>query len=242
MQHLEFTRLALSELTPFPGNAKEHDLDELRRSLRRGQFQPIVVRRVGADNIILAGNGTFQAASLEDWETIECKVVDCTDEEALWINLAANRIGERGGYDTEALAALLEELDGDFVGTGWEQDDLDELVAALEAVQDTPFTAPQTASADLPGTAGVTGPGGVSTGVGGTRETVIVLGSDGHDELHGHLAALRASLPNNTLTNGDVVLLAARALRRLADVYHTHSSTCECSVCEIWGETVTATY
>lgn len=234
MQHLEFTRLALADLTPFPGNAKAHDLDELRRSLRRGQFQPIVVRRLGDDNIILAGNGTYQAASLEDWDTIECKVIECTDEEALWINLAANRIGERAGYDDDALAALLEELDGDFVGTGWEQADLDDLLTSLEATQESPFAASQTLPVERSGTSGLPGIPDASTNAGGTRETTILLGADDHDELHGHLTALRSLLENTTMTNGDMLLVAARSLRHLAEVYRTHSATCECSVCAVW--------
>ena len=238
MQHLEFTRLALTDLTPFPGNAKAHDLDELRRSLRRGQFQPIVVRRVDGGHVILAGNGTFQAAELEDWPTIECKVVECTDEEALWINLAANRIGERGGYDTEALAALLEELDGDFLGTGWDQGDLDELTAALEAASELPFVAPQVAPAALPGLPGVDGPERAGTGAGGTRELVVLLGEDDHDELQGHLTALRALLKGNTLTNGDILLVAARTFRQMAHTHAGHSGNCECSVCTIWADAV----
>lgn len=242
MQHLEFTRLALSDLTPFPGNAKAHDLDELRRSLRKGQFQPIVVRRVGDGHVILAGNGTFQAAELEDWPTIECKVIDCTDEEAVWINLAANRIGERGGYDTEALAALLEELDGDFVGTGWDQADLDELTAALEAASESPFVAPQGASAALPRLPGVDGPERAGTAAGGTRELMLLLGTDDHDELQGHLTSLRALLKGNTLTNADVLLIAARSLRIMAEAYRTHSDTCECTVCGIWRDAIERTH
>lgn len=231
MQHIEFANLTLAELTPFPGNAKEHDLDELRRSLRKGQFQPIVVRRDAGQNVILAGNGTFEAAFLEDWTTIECKIIECSDEEALWINLAANRIGERAGYDDDALTALLEELEGDYSGTGWDAEDLADLIAACEATN-SPFVAPQDAPAAPTGTPGDSGTHDAGTS-GGAHETVLLLSDDDHDELHGHLAALRASL-GGTLTNGGILLWSARALRQLTLAHSDHNATCDCSLCNLW--------
>ncbi len=49
----------------------------------------------------------------------------------------------------------------------------------------------------------------------GIRETVIILAQDQHDELHGHLAALRSVLEGNDLTNGAIVLRAVRAFREM---------------------------
>lgn len=230
--------MALTDLEPFPGNAKEHDLDELRRSLRKGQFQPVVVRRDGRRHVVLAGNGTLEAAGLEDWPTLECKVIECTDEEALWVNLAANRIGERAGYDDGALAALLEELEGDFVGTGWDAGDLADLIAACEAADPGPFTA--ASAPPEPPTRSQDGPPDRTDGADGTRETVILLSQNDYDELHGHLAALRTSARN--ATNGELLLASARALRQLRTTCAGHSATCECSACTIsvalaaWGQ------
>jgi hypothetical protein len=214
MEHIEFSHIPLTDLREYPGNAKEHDLDELRLSLRKGQFQPIVVREHEGERIILSGHGTAEAAKLEGWATVECKVINCTDEEALWINLAANRIGERAGYDDPLLAALIEQLDGEYAGTGWQADDLDDLLAALDQVAETPYTATEATYAETPeetearaelGT-------GVSLAARGIRETVIILAQDEHDELHSLLARTRPLLPGDDLTNGQIFLHAMRTL------------------------------
>jgi hypothetical protein len=233
MEHIEFSHIPLTDLREYPGNAKEHDLDELRLSLRKGQFQPIVVREHEGERIILSGHGTAEAAKLEGWATVECKVINCTDEEALWINLAANRTGELAGYDQPLLAALIEQLNGDYAGTGWEADDLDDLLAALDKVAETPYAATQADYAETPeetearselGT-------GVSLAARGIRETVIILTQDNHDELHGHMASLRSVLEGEDFTNGEILLRGARALRLLTAARAAHGAGHDCQSC-----------
>lgn len=214
MDHLEYASVGLETLKPFPGNAKKHDLDEQRRSLRKGQFQPIIVRKTSDGLTILAGHGTTEAAKLEGWTHIDAKIIACDDEEASWINLAANKIGADEGYDNELLAALLEQRDGDYFGTGWNADDLDDLLAALDQVAEAPYQPTQAdfaetkeeteARADL-GT-------GVPLAARGIRETVIVLDQDSHDELHSLLVKCRAALNATDVTNGEIVLQGMRAL------------------------------
>jgi hypothetical protein len=216
MDHIEYASLALDVLKPFPGNAKKHNLDEQRRSLRKGQFQPIIVRRTeDGENIILAGHGTAEAAKLEDWKHIDAKVITCTDDEALWVNLAANKIGADEGYEQDLLAALLEELDGDYVGTGWSADDLDDLLAALDQVAETPYTATRAEYAETPEeTEERAGLGsGIPLAARGIRETVIILPQEDHEELHQHLTKLRDTLDGTDLTNGAIILRAVRYFR-----------------------------
>jgi|SRR4051812_25882614 ParB-like chromosome segregation protein Spo0J len=230
MKHVEFAHIPLAKLQEFPGNAKEHDLDELRRSLRKGQFQPIIVREHEGVYTVLSGHGTTEAARLEDWETVECKVIECSDDEALWINLAANRIGERAGYHDESLAALLEQLDGDYVGTGWEADDLDDLLSALDQVAETPYVATEAQYAETPEQAAARAElgSGESLAARGIRETVIILPQDDHDELHRHLAGLRSSLDaNGDLTNGEILLRAARGLKLTVAARAEHGKDCD---------------
>lgn len=221
MEHLEYASLALKTLTPFPGNAKKHNLDEQRRSLRKGQFQPIIVRRqLEPDggtlvHTILAGHGLTEAAELENLESIDAKVISCTDEEALWINLAANKVGADEGYENDLLVGLLEQLDGDYIGTGWEADDLDDLLAALDQVAETPYVASKAEYAETPEeTEARAGLGsGVPLVARGIRETVLILPQDDHDELHQHLVQLRGSMEGIDLTNGEIVLRAVRFYR-----------------------------
>jgi ParB/Sulfiredoxin domain len=214
VEHIEYANVGIETLKAFPGNAKKHDLDEQRRSLRKGQFQPVIVRKHEDGYTILAGHGTVEAAKLEDWTHIDAKIIDCTDEEASWINLAANKIGADEGYDNELLAALLETRDGDYFGTGWQADDLDDLLAVLDQVAETPYQPSQADYAETPeqtearselGT-------GVPLASRGIRETVIILDQADHEELHSLLVKCRAALNTVDLTNGEVVLQGMRAL------------------------------
>jgi hypothetical protein len=52
-----------------------------------------------------------------------CEIFECTDEDAVRVNVADNRISEFSKRDDEALAELLMEL-GDLTGSGYTADDL----------------------------------------------------------------------------------------------------------------------
>lgn len=121
--------LPISDLTRYPGNPRRGNVGEIRTSVRRlGQYRSVVVRDTGQALVILAGNHTTDAMAAEGHATVRGEVIECSDDEARRINLADNRLAELGGYDDTDLAALLAELDGDFDGTGWTQDDLDALL------------------------------------------------------------------------------------------------------------------
>lgn len=124
----------LDELTPFPGNAKRGDVEQIRSSLRRnGQYRSLVVREV--DNgplIVLAGNHTMQALVADGHLTARCEIITCDDAAARRINLVDNRTAELGDYDNDALAELLASLEGDFEGTGYSHADIDSLLDQVE--------------------------------------------------------------------------------------------------------------
>ena len=122
--------IPLDELTPFPGNAKRGDVDQIRKSLRRnGQYRSLVVREIpDGPIIVLAGNHTLQALTAEGHQAARCEVVLCDEDTARRINLADNRTAELGGYDNDALAELLSYLDGDYEGTGYTDDDVASLI------------------------------------------------------------------------------------------------------------------
>jgi DNA modification methylase len=125
---------SVQALRPHPRNYRrhpEHQLAILRESLRvHGQQKPIVVT---PDGTILAGHGLVEAARLEGWEDIDCHVYDGPYPEAF---LAIdNRASDLAEDDETALAALLRDLEAQdqLSATGWEQDDLEELLLRLEA-------------------------------------------------------------------------------------------------------------
>lgn len=122
--------IPLDELTPFPGNAKRGDVEQIRTSLRRnGQYRSLIVREIpDGPLVVLAGNHTMQALVAEQHQTARCEIVLCDDATARRINLADNRTAELGGYDNDALAELLSYLDGDYEGTGYTDADVAALI------------------------------------------------------------------------------------------------------------------
>lgn len=133
-RYLETREIPLDSLSPFPGNARRGDTERIRESVRaNGQYRALVVRMHGGKHTVLAGNHTLAALRAEGYDTARCEIVECDEDTALRINLVDNRAAELGGYDDDALAALLRELD-DPLGSGW----TDEEVAVLLA-DDTPL-------------------------------------------------------------------------------------------------------
>lgn len=92
-------------------NARQHNarsITAVSSSLVRfGQRKPIVVRR----GVVIAGNGTLQAAIKAEWTQIA--VVsgdDLTDEQAAAYAIADNRTAELSEWDFEALSTTLSAL------------------------------------------------------------------------------------------------------------------------------------
>ena len=134
--YLETREVPLTGLIHYPGNAKRGRVDEIRASIRRhGQYRSLVVRFHNDQLTILAGNHTAQALEAEGRDTARCEIVQCDDDTARRINLADNRTAEIGDYDTDALAELLETLDGDYEGTGYTEQDV-AIILALPATED----------------------------------------------------------------------------------------------------------
>lgn len=126
----------LDELRPLNVNPRRGDVEAIARSLAAfGQRKPIVANRTTGE--VIAGNHTLLAARSLSWP--EVAVVWVTDDEATAhaYALADNRTAELGGYDDEALAALIAEVrDADeelFAATGWAEDDLQALLDQIGA-------------------------------------------------------------------------------------------------------------
>lgn len=123
----------VDSLELYPGNAKRGDVDAIEESLKENdQFAPIVVQK--STGYVLAGNHTLLAARKAGWETIDVVVVDVDDKRALKINLAANRTADKGSYDVDARAALLELLEGDYAGTGYSEAEIEKFTHMAESL------------------------------------------------------------------------------------------------------------
>lgn len=129
MEYVETRDVPIKALTRFPGNARRGDVDRIRESIRRnGQYRSLVVRDTGDELVILAGNHTHDAIKAEGHDTARCEIITCDDAAARRINLADNKLAELGVYDHDALAELLSYLDGDYVGTGYSDADVEALI------------------------------------------------------------------------------------------------------------------
>ncbi|MDY5785585.1 hypothetical protein [Corynebacterium sp.] len=73
----------------------------------------------------------------ERWRTVHAWVVDVDEDRATRIVLADNRTADLGSYDTDELLGLLETVDHDLDGTGYDYDDLEGLSADVDDEPET---------------------------------------------------------------------------------------------------------
>ena len=123
MTDLKIETVAISSLTPDPTNARKHDgknLKAIENSLLTfGQRKPICVT---PDSIVVAGNGTLEAAKNLGWTEIAIArtPVGWTWDQIKAFALADNRTAELAEWDDKVLADQLLELDAN----GWELEEL----------------------------------------------------------------------------------------------------------------------
>jgi site-specific DNA-methyltransferase (adenine-specific) len=145
IEGLQSLATEIDKLKLLPGNPRKGDIQAVARSLEAfGQRKPIVAI---SDGTVIAGNHTLQAAQSLGWKKIAVVFVEDNEAKAKAYALADNRTAELGGYDNQALVDLISDvqlLDKElFAATGWENDDLAELIATLELQQlPTSFTDP----------------------------------------------------------------------------------------------------
>jgi site-specific DNA-methyltransferase (adenine-specific) len=111
---MKIETLQIKDLTPDPTNARQHDeknLKAIQGSLNQfGQRKPIVITDAG---VIVAGNGTVEAAKRLGWLKIDAVRVpgDWTPEQTKAFALADNRTAELAAWSPEVLASQLVELE-----------------------------------------------------------------------------------------------------------------------------------
>jgi ParB-like chromosome segregation protein Spo0J len=123
MTDLRIETVNINSLTPDPANARTHDeknLSAISNSLKKfGQRKPICVT---PDSIVVAGNGTLEAAKSLGWTEIVIArtPVGWSWEQIRAFALADNRTAELAEWDDKVLADQLLELDAN----GWELEEL----------------------------------------------------------------------------------------------------------------------
>lgn len=134
------TRVAPIDLHTFHENPRKGDVGMIAGSLKtHGQYKPICVN-VGTftdyPNEVLAGNHTLMAfRDLAEqypddprWEEILVHWVDVDSDTAARIVAVDNRASEVGSNDAQTLLNLLNGIGPDLTGTGYDSDDIAELL------------------------------------------------------------------------------------------------------------------
>lgn len=102
----------ISSLSHDPANVRKHgkrNLDTIKASLKRfGQQKPIVV---DADGVVIAGNGTLEAAKSLGWAQVAVVRSNLLGPDRTAYAIADNRTAELAEWDDEALAKTLDSLD-----------------------------------------------------------------------------------------------------------------------------------
>lgn len=127
----------IGSISQDPANVRKHgerNLEAIKASLRKfGQQKPIVV---DAKGVILAGNGTYEAAKMLGWETILAVETDLVGIDATAYAIADNRTAELAEWDDAALAETLRALQSeefDIEAAGFTGEEIDSLIESLGA-------------------------------------------------------------------------------------------------------------
>lgn len=106
--------IEISKLITDPSNARKHDgknIEAIKGSLAKfGQQKPIVV---GDNNVVVAGNGTLEAAQALNWDTINIVRTGLKGVEALAYSIADNRTQDLSEFDIDELKLQLDALNND---------------------------------------------------------------------------------------------------------------------------------
>lgn len=132
---MEIISAEIDSLLPFPNNPRRGNVNKLKESLTaNGQYKPIVVQT--STRYILAGNHLWQAAKEVGWSKIDIVEIDVNATQAKKIVATDNRLGELGTYDEQDLLDLLQDIS--LEGTGYETQDIDDLIALIEEQSNIP--------------------------------------------------------------------------------------------------------
>ena len=146
--------MSLEKLKRWPRNAKDHDLGSLHQSLSRfGYVAPILIDE--RTKKIVAGHGRLDSllSMKDDGQKPPERIVSKngswfvpvirgvrfnSDKEAEGYLLADNRLTEVGGWHEDVLAEVLSEFakEDNLDGLGWDADDVDEIVKAINTVSE----------------------------------------------------------------------------------------------------------
>jgi hypothetical protein len=124
----------ISTLQQHPKNPRKGNVALIQESIQHnGWYGVALVQK--STGYIIAGNHRVQAAQASGATKIPVLEIDCDDDTATRILLADNRTNDTATYEQESLAEILKELstaEGALDGTGYNIEDYDDIIAALQ--------------------------------------------------------------------------------------------------------------
>lgn len=133
---MKVTTMKLSDLKKPEKNVRIHteqQMKEFERSVTMfGQIRPIVVDE---DNVILAGNGLYDALAAMGKDTVDVyKYDNLTGNQKKKLMIADNKIFSLGMENLDTLNSFLEELQGDLDIPGFDEEILKQMVSEAEDI------------------------------------------------------------------------------------------------------------
>jgi hypothetical protein len=134
---LQIEMLPVDRLVPYIRNARTHDADQITQIAASiaefGFTNPVLI---GEDEVIIAGHGRLMAAKALGLTEVPVIVLDhLTETQRRALVIADNRIAENAGWDDALLRselATLQEADFDLGLIGFDETELDEIMAGFE--------------------------------------------------------------------------------------------------------------
>jgi ParB-like chromosome segregation protein Spo0J len=121
-------------LRPHPENPRNGHVEAILTSIKKnGVYRPVYAQ--ASTGYVIGGNHLYAALMESGATQIPALWLDVGDSTARRILVADNRIAALGNYDDPLLAELLEKINEDtgLLGTGYEPEDLAELLDRIEA-------------------------------------------------------------------------------------------------------------
>jgi DNA modification methylase len=133
---MKIEAIAIKDLVSDPSNARKHkekNIEAIKGSLLKfGQQKPIVVND---KNIVIAGNGTLEAAKALGWDKLNVVRSGLDKLHQTAFAIADNRSSELAEWDIDVLGKSLDALEDDFdlEGLGFDEEDIAKLTPQVSA-------------------------------------------------------------------------------------------------------------
>jgi ParB-like chromosome segregation protein Spo0J len=224
----------IDQVTPWPNNPRIGDEDTLRASLtEHGQYLALLIQE--SSGYIIKGNNTLKVMRELGATHVAAQVIDVDDVTAAKILAIDNRSSDKADYERRLMAELLSGLP-DLDGTGWDADELDDLLVELgdagEQLDTIPadlappvFDAPPATDATYAETPEEEAARAAARATQtpqyakGLAEMILVLPEDDRAEAVRTIGDIRGWLGAD-LKTGEVVLRALRTLAAVGDARH----------------------